>query len=177
MCFRKGILVGLAVLGLAGCSSMSAPLSVSATPTARATASSVPSASPQVKAAARAAAVNFYGLYSTHRFTAFWNLLAPATKRQISRRMWVGVHEACSGAAGSGSRSVRAVTVFGDAAIVTEAITRATPKSETTQDVFNYANGHWSYSPQNLSIYHQKSVPVAVAAAKAVGLCAGWKIF
>ena len=38
---------------------------------------------PQMKAGARAAAVQFYGLYSASQFAAFWNLLAPATKSQV----------------------------------------------------------------------------------------------
>lgn len=179
MGLEKGIVAGLAVLALVGCSGgAAAPPPASATPTVRTTASSVPPVGPRVKAAARAAAVRFYGLYAAREYTAFWNLLAPATKRQIPRRVWVGVHEACPAAGEAGSRSIRAVTVFGNAAIITEVITGATSKAKTTQDVFNYANGRWSYSPQDLSIYHHESVTADVAAAKVAGFCAaGWKIF
>ena len=92
----KGILVGLVAAGLVGCSgTASGPPSVGATPTARSTASSVPPASPRMKAGARAAAAQFYGLYSASQFAAFWNLLAPATKRRVPRRVWVSVHDAC----------------------------------------------------------------------------------
>ncbi len=180
MRLEKGItagLAGLAVLGLVGCSSGAAtPSSVSATPTVRTTASSVPAASPRQKAAAQAAALRFYGLYAAREYTAFWNLLAPATKRQIPRRVWVGVHQACVGGAAS-ERVVRAVTVFGDAAIVTEAIGGTASKARTTQDVFSYASGRGHYSPQDLSVYHHDSVTADVAAARAAGFCAGWKIF
>ena len=80
--------------------------------------------------------------------------------------------------AGAGkSRIIKAVTVFGSAAIVTEAIAGAASKLGTAEDVFNYANGHWSYSPGDLSIYHHGSVAADVAAAKAAGFCTGWKIF
>ena len=85
MGFPKGLLVGLAAAGLVGCSgAASGTPSVGPIATARTTASSVPPASPQMKAGARAAAAQFYGLYSASQFAASWNLLAPATKRQVS---------------------------------------------------------------------------------------------
>ena len=55
-----------------------------------------------MKTSARTAAERFYGLYAASQYAAFWDLLAPATKRQVSREAWIGVHEACS-AAGPGS--------------------------------------------------------------------------
>ena len=96
MRFPKGLLVSLAAVGVAGCSGGASGPSAVPTPTITATASSVPSASPQMKASARAAAGQFYGLYAASQYAALWNLLAPATKRQVSRKAWVGVHEACS---------------------------------------------------------------------------------
>jgi hypothetical protein len=178
MRFVKGLVVGLALAGLAGCSggAYGSP-SVSPVPAVRTTASSVPSASPQEKAGARAAATQFYMLYSASRFTAFWNLLSPATQRQISKRVWIDVHNACPGGGTGKSRIIESVTVFGSAAIVTEAIDGAQPNPKVAEDVFHYANGHWSYSPGDPSIYHHESVTADIAAAKAAGLCAGWKIF
>jgi len=178
MGFPKGLLVGLAAAGLVGCSG-AAPGTPSVSPvaTARTTASSVPPASPQMKTGARAAAAKFYDLYSARRYSAFWNLLAPATKRQISRGVWVSVHEACPSAVTGEPRVIKELTVFGNAAIVTEAVTGAPSKPGTAEDVFNYAGGRWSYSPQDLSIYHHGSVTADVAAAKAAGFCTSWKIF
>ena len=72
---------------------------------------------------------------------------------------------------------IKAMTVFGDAAIVTEAITGAPSQLGTAEDVFSYANGHWSYSPQDLSIYLHGSVTADIAAAKAAGFCTSWKVF
>ena len=181
MRFLKGLAVGLALAGLSslvGCSgTASGPPSVSPAPSVRTTASSVPSASPQVKAGARAAAAQLYALYSASQFAAFWDRLAPAAKRQVSERVWVKVHEACTSAAAAESRTIKAVTVFGSAAIITEAIAGAAAEPGTAEDVFSYVNGRWSYSPGNLSIYHHGSVTADVAAAKAAGFCAGWKIF
>lgn len=173
----KSLLVGVALAGLVGCSG-AAPESPSASPVpaVRTTASSVPSASPQEKTAARTAAAHFYALYSASRFTAFWNLLSPATKRQVPRRVWVGVHDACPDAGAGKARIIKSVTVFGSAAIVAETIAGAAPPG-TAEDVFGYANGHWSYSPGDLSIYHHGSVAADIAAAKAAGFCVGWKVF
>ena len=178
MRFPKGILVGLVAAGLVGCSgTASGPPSVGTTPTARSTASSVPPASPWMKAGARAAAEQFYGLYSASQFAAFWNLLAPATKRQVPRRVWVSVHDACPSAGAGKHRTIKAMTVFGDAAIVTESITGVPSQLVTVEDVFSYANGHWSYSPQDLNIYLHGSVTADIAAAKTAGFCTSWKLF
>ena len=178
MRFRKSLLVGLAAIGLVGCSgAVSGTPSASPIATTRTTASSVPPASPQMKAGARAAAAQFYGLYATSQFAAAWNLLAPATKRQLPRRVWVSMHEACPSAGAGKPRVIKAVTVFGNAAIVTEAIVVTSLKPATAEDVFNYADGHWSYSLADLNIYRDGSVAADIAAAKAAGFCTGWKIY
>jgi hypothetical protein len=140
-------------------------------------ASSANPVKPGMKAGARAAAANFYGLYSANRFAASWDLLTSTTRRLIPRHVWVTVHEACPSAGAAKARVIEAVTVFGDAAIITEKVPGAPPWLRTTEDVFNYANGHWHYSPGNLGIYEHGSVAADVAAAKAAGLCAGWKDF
>jgi hypothetical protein len=175
MRFSKGLLVSLVVAGVAGCSGGASGPSAVPTPTITATASSVPSASPHVKAAARAAAEQFYGLYAASHYAALWNLLSPVPKRQVSRKAWIGVHEACSAAGASKYRVIKAVTVFGNAAIVAETITGVLPG--TAEDVFNYADGRWGYSPQDPGIYQHGSVTADIAAAKAAGLCMSSKVF
>jgi hypothetical protein len=181
MRFLKGLAVGLVAVGLVGCGGgASEPSTAGGTTGPAVVTSTAPPAapvSPQMRAGARAAAAQFYRLYSASQFTAFWNLLAPATKRQVPRRVWVSVHDACPDASAGKSRIIKAVTVFGSAAIVTEAIAGAASKLDTAEDVFNYANGRWSYSLGDLSIYHHGSVAADVAAAKAAGFCTGRKIF
>jgi hypothetical protein len=130
-----------------------------------------------MQARARAAAAQFYGLYSAGQFAAVWDLLSPATKRYVPRRVWVSVHDACPTTGAGKSRVIKAVTVFGSAAITTEATAGAAAKVHTAEDVFTYAHGRWSYSPRDLSIYHHGSVAADIAAAKAAGFCASWKIF
>ncbi len=174
----KGFVVGLAAVGLVGCSgAVSGTPSANPVASARTTASSVPPASSQMKTGARAAATEVYSLYSADRFVAFWNLLAPATKRQISERVWVSVHEACPSAVAGKPRVIKAMTVFGDAAIVTEGISGTSLKPGTAEDVFNYVDGQWTFTPGDVSTYRHGSVTADVAAAKADGLCDSWKIF
>jgi hypothetical protein len=180
----KGFAAALAVVGggavgLAGCSASALPTppaASSSTPRA-ATSTAVAAApvSPRLRTDARAAAAQAFGLYTAGQFTAFWKLLSPASKHRISKNAWVSVHEACSSAEGGKPVTVKAVTVFGNAAIVTEAITGPSP--QTTEVVFNYVNGQWSYSPVDPSLYSHKTVAADIAAAKAAGFCGGWKIF
>lgn len=171
----KGLLVGLVAAGLVGCSGGASGAPASPTPMITATASSVPAASPPMKASARAAAERFYGLYAASQYAAFWNLLAPATKRQVSRKAWIGVHEACSTAGTEKPRVIKAVTVFGNAAIVAETVAGALPG--TAEDVFNYADGRWRYSPPDPGIYQHGSVTADIDAAKTAGLCTSLKVF
>jgi hypothetical protein len=173
----KGLLTGLAAISLVGLVGCSVAATGTPVATARTTASSVPPASSQMKAGAQAAATEVYSLYSADRFAAFWNLLAPATKRQISERVWVSVHEACPSAVAGKPRVIKAMTVFGDAAIVTENISGTSLKPGTAEDVFNYVDGHWTFTPGDVSTYRHGSVTADVAAAKADGLCNSWKIF
>lgn len=167
--------VGLA--SLAGCSgggSASTP-PVNSTPKVIATASSVPSATASQKASARAAAKRFYGLYATSDYATLWTMLAPATRHQVPRKAWIGVHQACSAASAGKSRVIKGVTVFGNAAIVAETVSGVTLR--TAEDVFNYTGGHWRYSPQAPGIYRHRSVTADIAAAKAAGLCTSSKVF
>jgi hypothetical protein len=193
MRLQKGFAAGLAALslgaaGLAGCSSGGSPAppfpgtaAVGASTQAaapRVAASNAPAVAPassRQRSQAKTAATQALGLYASGQFAAFWNLLAPATKRQISSDDWVSVHEACSSSGPGGPVTVKAVTVFGNAAIVTETVTGSSP--HTTEVVFNYVDGAWSYTPDDLSVYGHGSATADVAAAKAAGLCGGWKIF
>ena len=174
MRFTKGLLVGLVATGLVACSSPGSGLSA-------APAKSVPAAGqlgpfePKTHAGARAAAARFYGLYFGSQFAASWDLLAPAAKRHVPRSVWVGVHDGCLSSSARRARVIKSVTVFGDAAIVTNTIAGSHSRHRTASNVFNYANGRWGYSPADLSIYHHGSVAADIAAAKAAGFCTSRK--
>jgi hypothetical protein len=173
-------LLALVVIGLAGCSNTTAA-SHSAGPAPAGHATAEPSAArakpaqARTEAGARAAAARFYRLYSGRQFAASWDLLAPAAKRQVAKRVWIGVHGGCLAAIGAGGRVIRSVTVFGDAAIVTHQLTGAQARHRIARDIFNYADGRWGYSPADLSVYLHGSIAADISAAKAAGLCSGRK--
>jgi hypothetical protein len=171
-------LLALVAIGLAGCSSTTAAShSAGAAPVGHATAVPAPAlakpAQARTEAGARAAAARFYRLYSDRHFAASWDLLAPAAKRQVAKRVWIGVHGGCLAAIGTSARVIRSVTVFGDAAIVTHQLTGAHARHCITRDIFNYADGRWGYSPADLGVYRHGSIAADISAAKAAGLCSG----
>lgn len=176
----KWFMVGLIAAALTGCEGHSsaapsgAPVGAPSPIVTKTKPLAVPPspAGRNMKAGAREAAERFYGLYLGRQFASSWELLAPAARRQIPKSIWVSVHEGCLSAA-TESGTIKSVTVFGNAAIVTEEITRTSSKSGTVEAVFNYANGRWGYSPGDLGIYHHGSVAADITAAKAVGFCSG----
>jgi hypothetical protein len=125
--------------------------------------------------AARAAAAYFYGLYAAGRFAASWGLLAPSVQQMVPQHLWVAVHEGCRSNDSRMARTIKAVTVFGNAAIITERPAQAAGRA-TAEDVFNYANRRWAYSPQDVSVYQHGSVTADVAAARAAGFCGGREV-
>ena len=177
----KWLMVALMAVALAGCDGHSSaapsvpPQTGAPSPLVtetKALAAPPSPASGKMKVGARETAERFYGLYLGRQFASSWELLAPAARRQIPQSVWVGVHEGCLSAVRE-SGTIRSVTVFGNAAIVTEEVTRTSSKSGALEAVFNYANGRWGYSPGDLGIYRRGSVVADIIAAKAAGFCAG----
>jgi hypothetical protein len=180
-------LAGLAAVGLVGCEAPSSPSASVATgppvskPShgpARTEPTAAPSgpANPGMQASARAAAMQFYDLYFARQFESSWKLLAAKAKGQVPLGTWVAVHNACPPAGAGKSRVIKSVTVFGNAAIVTESVTGAAHNGGTIAAVFNYGKGYWGYSPSDISIYRHGSINADVAAARAAGLCSDGKI-
>lgn len=130
-----------------------------------------------MQAGARAAAAVFYDRYFAGKLAASWDLLAPSARRQVPQRIWVRVHQGCPPARAGKARVIKAVTVFGNAAIITDTVAGAPARLGTAEDVFNVVNDRWGYSPSDLSIYHHGSVAADIAAAKALGVCHSWKGF
>jgi hypothetical protein len=183
MSLTKGLLIGLVgLVGLAGCTSppaagpSPAPPGRTAQPSRQA--GNAPQTArgpvePKTKAAVRTAATHFYSRLTDGQFAAAWDLLAPAAKQQIPRRIWVNVHLGCQAANEGRAGAVKSVTIFGDAAIVTEKMTSSHSNAHVTRGIFNYVERRWGYSPDDSSIYQGASVAADIAAAKAHGLCSG----
>lgn len=143
-------------------------------PSSRDSGATSPAGSPGPRASgnAKAAATQFDSLFFAQRFASSWDLLSPRAKQLVSRNLWVQVHEACVPHA-SGAVSIKAVTVFGDTAIVSESI----GTDRTVAYVFAYAGGTWGFSPDDIGTYHHGSPAADVAAAKTEGFCGGSKAF
>jgi|SRR5215469_3282145 len=168
-------LAALAVVGLAGCTGGTA----GETPASGSGQSSYspPPLTPKqmvMKAGAQEEAVRFFTGYAADKFSATWNELTPDIRERISRKVWVRVHAACKPASSAQQRTVTAVTVFGDSAIVTSTVVGGT---ETTEDIFKYVHGKWRFTPKDMTIYRSKSVAAVIKAVKAAGLCTSWKGF
>jgi len=183
--YALGLLASLAAVGLVGCSNSapgSAAPGIAANPAPagaagdQAPAAPAGPAEPKTRAGARAALVRYERLYLAGRFAATWDLLTPAVKQEVSRDLWVGVHDNCPSAK-AGKARIRAVTLFGNTAIVTETHPGVVAKRGRNAVVLNYADAHWGYSPGDPGIYQHGSVAANVAAAKAAGFCTGWKDF
>lgn len=176
MWYPKALRAGLVAAGLVGCvcSASACTVGASSSPTL-----STPGPTPAVvsqgvtKVGARAAAAQFYSLSAASLFKESWSLLAPAAERQVPLKVWVGVHDGCPLANAGVARIIKSVTVFGNAAIITETVAGATSRRGTVEDVFNYINGRWGYMPGDLSIYKHRSVKADIAAARAAGFCSG----
>jgi hypothetical protein len=176
MHLAKTLLVGLIAAGLLGCDGHSSPAPASGAPSPLVTKTTAVTAPPspvsqKVKTDARTIAERFYGLYLGGQFASSWELLAPAAKRQISKRTWVKVHEECLSATARSSGKFKSLTIFGNAAIATESVV-GTSETSTLRAVFNYAGGRWGYSPGDLGIYHHGSISADIKAARAAGFCA-----
>jgi len=117
----------------------------------------------------------FGQMYFAGKFTSAWDALTPAAQQAVPQGTWVGVHEGCASDIGGHASAIRSVTILGSAAIISEQIDGA--RSQTVQYILSYLNGGWRYAPGDLSVYARGSVAADIAAAKASGLCAGWKVF
>ncbi len=179
MRFTKIFLAGLVAAGLVGCGAPGAAKGTAAeSATARAAPDQTGPAEPHAQGGARMAAQRFDRLYQAGHYAESWELLVPAMQQQIPQHLWVTVHQGCRAAAvASTARTIKAVTVFGTAAIVTEAATAGSARHRRAEEVFSYVKGRWGYSPNDLSIYHHGSAADDIAAARKAGLCAGWKNF
>ena len=180
MRFANVLLVGLVAAALVGCDNSHVATSPSSSGPPQA-AKTEPMATPpsppsrKMQASARTAAAQFYRLYLSGQFAASWHLLAPTAKHQIRQSTWIQVHNGCLSGNTGKTGVTKSVTVFGHAAFVAEAITGATSTPRTIEAIFNYTDGLWGYSPDDLGIYKHRSVSADIAAARAAGYCEGWK--
>lgn len=161
-------------LTVTACSSSAPPAATSpASAAAAASAASTP-AQPETAAGAKAAAQQYFGLYSAGQYAAAWPLLAPTAQKAVPEATWAAVHQDCPSESAGLAYDVKNVTVTGSTAIATVTLAGAASSLASGSEAFTYAGGKWGYapSPSDLSLYQHGSVAADVAAAKAQGYCA-----
>ena len=166
---------------LAGCASHAAPASAAAPAAAGSPAVAQTARSePVTAAAARAAAVAYFGLYAARQYPATYAMLAPAARKVISEGTWAQAHAKCATAARLAYKVGRPV-LAGDTAVVSVALAGApaagapaaggAAKGARERQSMTYSGGEWWYSPSDLAVYQGHSAAQAEAMLKAAGNC------
>jgi hypothetical protein len=163
-----------AVLLLPACSGSSQPAS---TPTTHPRNSPIKSrvahsvAAPLTVAAARQRAAQYLALYSAGQWAAAYEYIAPGLDKNISKEIWVGVHDACTNP--SAGQTYLVSHGLQPVGLVDFSVSPAGAASAlgTKQIYMTYSGGQWYYDPSNGWIYFGHSLSHAIAKAKGQGLC------
>ena len=131
-------------------------------------------AQPDTSAGVRAAARQFYALYSAGQWRASWADLAPSVQRAVPAATWTAVHNGCPSPSEGMARVIKSVTFDGTTAVVTETVAGALGKLATLSDAWTYSGGRWGFElpASDMGVYKHGSVRADIAAAKAAGDCA-----
>ena len=134
---------------------------------------STAAAEPDTAAGVRAAAQQFYALYSAGQWGAAWAYLAPAAQSAVSVATWTAVHNGCPGPTVGLARVIKSVTFAGTTAVVSETVAGSLGNLATVSDAWTYSGGRWGFSlpASSMSFYKHGSVSADIAAAKAAGEC------
>lgn len=134
-----------------------------------------PSAQPETEAGVRAAATQFYGLYSAGQWAQAWQMLTAASQQAAPEATYVAVHEGCQAPGAGVARVIKSVTMAGSTAVVTETLSGVAGGLGSTTDAWLYAGGRWGFSLSQSALagYSHGSAAADVAALKAAGECAG----
>lgn len=131
-------------------------------------------AQPETEAGVRAAATQFYALYSAGQWPQAYAMLTPAAQKQVSEATFVAVHQGCPSASAGLARVIKSVTLAGSTAVVTETVGGALSSLGSVTDAWDYSGGRWgiALSASSLKGYSHGSAAADVAALKAAGECA-----
>lgn len=127
---------------------------------------------PETAAAVRADADDYLTLYTAGQFAVIYQMLSAPARQAINEQAWVAVHRGCPGAAAGLTYKIRHIAMTGKTAVVTVALAGQAAKPESATETLVYADGHWGFSPADLTLYRHGSVSADVAAARAAGGCA-----
>ena len=178
MIIKNAAPVAVLVLGAlaTGCSG-SAASSASppgSSPSQAAAASSAPATSPPTQAdtaaAAKGAAVTYFDLYAAGQYAAGYQLLAPAARKAVTKRVWIRVHQQCRSSSSLAYKVTRP-QLAGPIAVVNVSLAGAAAALGSEEETFAYRGGRWLFRPSDLSVYRHRRVPQIVAELKAQNLC------
>lgn len=160
----------LAVLAVTACSS-SAP----ATSPAPAGSSAAQAGQPDTEAGVRSAATQFYALYAASLWPQAWQMLTAASQKAAPEATYVAVHQGCPSPSAGMARVIKAVTMAGSTAVVTETVSGAAGALGSVTDAWSYSGGRWGIALDQtaMAVYSHGSAAADLAAAKAAGECAG----
>jgi len=128
-------------------------------------------AAPLTVAAAQQRATQYLALYSAGQWAAAYEYIAPGLDKNISKQVWVGVHDACKNPSVGPTYLVsHGLQPVG---LVDFSVSPAGAASTlgTKQIYMTYSGGQWYYDPSNGWIYFGRSLSHAIAKAKGQGLC------
>jgi hypothetical protein len=126
---------------------------------------------PLTAAAAKAAATAYFDFWAAGQYAATSPLLSPAARKVISRHVWIAAHLRCRGSGTGVAYRIRRPELSGHLAVLNLSAAGVASKLGSVEVTFTYTNGHWYYSPSDLSIYRHKSVRQVVAALNAAEGC------
>jgi len=128
-------------------------------------------ATPLTVAAARQRATQYLALYSAGQWAAAYEYIVPGLDKNISKEIWVGVHDACKNPSPGPTHLVS--NGLQPVGLVDFSVSPAGAASAlgTKQIYMTYSGGQWYYDPSNGWIYFGHSLSNAIAKAKGQGLC------
>lgn len=168
----RGPLYAVAVVALVVIAGIGAAYALSGGTSTGSPAASTGTAEPETAAGVRAAAQQFYALYSASQWDAAWAYLAPSVQAKVSRATWTAVHSGCTAPGAGMARVIKSVTVTGSTAVITETVAGSLGNLGTGADAWTYGGGRWGFLLTGISVYGHGSATADIAAAKAAGDCA-----
>jgi len=160
-------------LALTGCSAGIKPGSASSPPVSQSSAAPMTSpAQPETAAGVRAAAADYFALYSAGQFATSYPLLSTQARHAVSEHVWIAVHKGCKSPSAGMAYKIGRVTLVGNTAVVAVSLSGALASLGSETETFTYSVGKWGYTPSDLSVYRGRTPAKIIAAFKAQGYCA-----
>lgn len=170
---RTALAVG-ALLALPALGACTAQATAPAPAKAKAASTTAIPAVPDTSTAAKAAAADFFALYSAGQWQAAWQRLAAADQKIAPESLYVAFHDACPSQAAGMAYKIESVTMAGKVAVVTYTIPVVEKELGSATIAEDWTSSGWrqEFTSGLASDYRHGSLKADVAAAKTAGECA-----